>query len=428
MQISLFILLFFSSLINANGQETCSFVTKKKENKKRGLTIDKAVEKALCNRPSIMALGQEVYASRQKEKSALSRYLPQICSTTDIYNGGDAIKKSTPIYGNVHGEQLIFSFSSPIDAYKIRRQATTAIIYNKQGEEDSVRFEAEQSFILTYLVQQKKQLVESLYHSAYHTLEEQKARREVELTNNEEYLIALSQYKEAQKIVMQYQDEYKDAFGRLREILGMQEEIDKQPLSYTPGVSCMFPIQHYFEKAYEYKKIFKVKDAQIKEKKLSATFARRGYLPSISTFVDYNFTGGLQNREQPPSYAGMRVSWNVFDGFGRYFDAQAEEARMLQVTFEKEELEYSVRSRITEIYYSLSKKSKEVQAEKIAFVKSKYAFYTKREEYQVSKISYAELANARFTWENARYALLSKEVECSLLYRQLLFEAGYPVA
>lgn len=396
------------------------------QKKEAPLALDAAVSYALKNRPSILALGQQVNAVGYRARKQLSDYAPQLSVTAGINNAFGAGNDGTPTAFTVNGTQLIYSFASPFDRYKIFKEEQSSVFELQEALRDAVRFEVETSFLNTWLLQQKEMLIHSLAKSARITYEQAKDRYKVSTTSINQFLNAETNFARDSVSIENYAEDLYSAYAELSYRMGKQVT-PCQPLAWKPSGSTKIPrLDTCIDAAMNNRKELKSKDHRIEGARKRYSFTLRNYLPSFNVFGNVAYQGGIEGAPTTVKNGGAQLSWNIFDGLGNYFEAQTAHASMLEEQLEQTEIKHLIKSQVTQARNNLIKISRNLETNTVAYREARSVFVQKDQEAKLGLLAFAEFEQAALAWHQARFNWLTSRVAVEIKARELQFACGYP--
>ena len=396
------------------------------------LTLDKAIEIAYKNRPSIKAYKFATQASRYVEKQKLSGYFPQLTLSEKNYFA-NGVKGSTNQVA-FNASQLIYSFASPLDEYKIAKKGTEITKYSEETHKEYIRNAVEKSFLNAWLLQKKHTFIKTLQISAQTTFSKNRTEKKVNLLSQPDWLQKAATYSQNELTVALYSDDVNTIHKQLEYYLGKSINLTfhSNPKAHGEKMILQWNAQkkirighlnNYYDAAIKNRKEIKSKQKQIEQHKETSKLYKNMYLPSLNAFGQVE---KISNHNKKMSIAGLSLSWNLFDG-GKYFQqSQETHANMLKATMEKQDTIQQIKFEVESAYYALSQALKQLLAYEISLKQAISQYKKSENQHKIGQTSNVELKEAKCNLQTAKYSWLEYKVNATIKEKNLMYYCGYP--
>ena len=85
-----------------------------------------------------------------------------------------------------------------------------------------------------------------------------------------------------------------------------------------------------------------------------------------------------------------------------------------------------IKQEVETTYNTVHISLKSLHAQEAQFKQADNELILRKKQYEIGEISEVELAQAKTTWEQARYDLIHLKKQTATNYRELLYKSGYP--
>lgn len=399
------------------------------------LSMDQAVQMAYEYKPILKALKFAVKASREDEKKALAGYFPQITFQDIVYSsvggiadvtGGVVATGGVNVENNVsiQASQLIYSFAGPLESRRIARKGTEMAQYNEEQQKDLIRYNVEVSFLQSWLLQKKDELIKSLNNSSIQNIKKSEHQNKLNLLGKNDWLKDASGYAQNQATVFYYSDELNNAQSQLEYLIGKQFEgnIETINLEWDSSKEIKIePLENYYEKALKNRKDLKEKQKEIELQSETKSFYTKSYLPSVSLSGNVVRNAGVAS-----SIINLNFNWSISDGGANFHESNKANANKLKAIFEKDELTKQVKYDVQKAYYDLSTLLKQLAAKNIQLAQAQNEFNLNELQFKVGLISKVDFENSKMNWESQKFDWLTLKISAAIKERELSFVCGYP--
>ena len=421
--------------------------------KPKTFSMKEAVNLALQKKPSIHAYQYNIKNYKQQQKSSLSTYLPNVTLSESLYNTRNTsqIKSS---FG-LQASQTILNLSQ-MDNYKLHGTDVRSAKHQKESHKDVITLATQTTFLSAWLLQQKLPLILLHYNSAKETFAQSKNQYKNNLLDRNDWLKAKSTYASALATVNSYRGEVDEAQKALEYYTGSSLLLVPAkvvptkvvPAKVEPTVltwdqhgrthsgqnyygektkeTNLKPFNYYYNLARSNRKDLKIKQVAIESESLTSQYYAKKYIPSISLFGSATKSTLRAGNSSWSKDAGLRLSWNVFDGLSNYFNKSAADARKMKIVLEKQDLTNQVKKEVQTAHTALSTEIKNLIAQKVSYKQSKNEFNLKKQELNIGIISNVDFQTATYTYENAQHTWLNQVASTQLKEYELLYSCGYP--
>lgn len=419
-------------------QEINNKTETKPENKIKKITtlnMNQAVQMAYEYKPILKALKFAIKASREDEKKALAGYFPQITFQDTIYTSKGAIADVTGgvvsagginVENNfsVQASQLVYSFAGPLESRRIARKGTEIAQYTEEQQKDLVRYNVEVSFLQSWILQKKNELIKSLNDSSIENIKKAEHQNKLSLLGKNDWLKDASGYAQNQATVFYYSDELNNAQSQLEYLIGKQFEGDAETINLEWDSNQeikLESLENYYEKALKSRKELKEKQKEIELQSESQSFYKKTYLPSI------NLSGNVvRNAGVSSSIINLNFNWAISDGGANFHESNKANANKLKAILEKDELTKQIKYDVQKAYYDLSTLLKQLTAKNIQLSQAQNEFNLNELQFNVGLISKVDFENSKLNWETQKFDWLTLKISTAIKERELSFACGYP--
>ena len=124
--------------------------------------------------------------------------------------------------------------------------------------------------------------------------------------------------------------------------------------------------------------------------------------------------------------AGIRATWNVFDGLTNYFNSSIASGNKLRTELEKQDLTQSIKLEVQTAFSELKKSLKSFNTALITYQKAKNDFDLQKQKLSIGELSQTDFKAAEYSWQQAEYDFMGVKVDLTLKERTLAHACGYP--
>jgi len=389
------------------------------------LTLAKSVDMALQNRPSLKAFKFEIDTQETLAKKALSGYLPQIVGTTSTAY----VHHKKGLNENLALElsQLLYSFSGPLDEYKITKKDISIAKYSKESHEHLIRNQVENFFLKTWIIRKKINFIKSLEKASKERFKKETNKKEVDLLNKDEWLKAQAIYAKEDYDVSSYTDQLKSIQKSLEYYVGQKLFYPETKLFWNFRTPVNLEnLSTSYKKAFKFRPEIKSKEEEIEKARLQSNFYIKQYLPSLSLKGSAAYNKQTLSPISSYRQIGVQADWNLFDGLSSKHASDASNAQKIKAMMEKEDIVQKIKLEVEQEYYKLTTLLKDLKAKTAAIPFYKNRFLLNKQEFGIGMLSYVELEIAKQDWEKAIFDWLEVRVAVEIKKKDLDFVTGYP--
>ena len=427
--------------------------------KTRSLHIEQAVQTGFKKRTALKALQFSTKSKTELKREALSGYLPQLS-----FNSFTRLSKNVSGFRsiiNFKASQLVYSFSGPLDFYKIAKKDEHAAKLTELLFQDRLRHDIERTFLLSWLTQKQYKQSVTLAYSAHSTFERDKNMQKQQLLNKDNWLKSKATYAQNTTTASLLEQDLSILQGNLEQRIGVIFEghlniaaqrscKEDSPssciqtellLSCTnkPLFLCWSPrnsirlksLGYYKNQALKHRKELQIKDQEIKREVYIKRFHRNSYLPTISiegllSRDDVVATAAIQGPTIISQVAGINISWDIFDGMSRHYKAESAHANMMHLRMERHDMKTIIIDEVTTTHNQEKILIKQLNAQTAQLIKAHNDFILKKQKFDIGLIAKPDLDSACFEWENEKFEWLKIRVDSEIGMKNLLLTTGYP--
>ncbi len=414
------------------------------------LTMDDAVQHALQHNPNLEALCYAERAARCNADAERAGYLPTVTLTSDFSKepGQKTIKSVTALSAN----QLIYSFAGPLQKGERAKNLTAIAVFDKQVQANVIRLKTEEIFLQTWLLQEQRKTTTALKASAEAIFKRQSQKNKLEQLNKTEWLRDIGQYSQALVSIDHYEHDLLIAYNKLAFLMG-------ESLVLDPTINLVWhgkknyrlkSLNNYYQLALTNRPEVPQSIKSIAVEKCNVKLARGQRLP----FVTANAQTGLivtpasnvagvilgqdpevipqsslqDNSKESTSFWRLSLSfnWPIFDGLVTYHREQQADAERIRKLCEREQLVLGIKQEVHGKYYTLLKHLKQLQTQKVYYLRNFHEFTFAKQKYELNKSSRIEFNEALVAWEQTRLDWCERNVKLELAERALMYACGYP--
>lgn len=401
----------------------CSAGCKRTPVKTDTVSLEQAYDLALENRSSIKAAAFDIQKQRRLQQAALAGYFPQISlNVPSLGPQSDDFPQPDAIFTI---SQLIWSFASPYDSYKIAQYDVKIAQYNRQLEINKAHHEAEAAHLTAWQREQEHQKIAALFFATRTTFDAASHKYQIGLISKNDWLTAASASAEQQARVQAYPSETARTRGVLEQAI--ETSLGDAKVIWDGTVPPeLDSLDTYYKQALALRPEIKIAQAeQAKAEKLDS-FYQCKYLPTVSLASNVTYYTGFKKRKFTTWSVGVAFEW-TFDGLANLFQAEASQQQALQAEMESCNTVQQVKVEVQNAYHRLNELFEELQAEQTHLLQGKNAWALARKQYELGLISKVEYTQALQAWEQTKFDWKTKKEAAAQEYRNLRFACGYPI-
>jgi|GEM_PF-1641577 outer membrane protein TolC len=407
------------------------------------LTLEQSIELAYKHKPSIQALNQAKETAKITRRNTLSSYMPQVSGTAKKYVSSNYISGDYKSSIGISASQLVYNFAGPQDRYKIAGKDINKAEYSVKQHKNYIRLEVEKAFLNAWLLQKKEDYITKLYIASKETFAKNQHQKSLDILAQNEWLQATVDFSNNMTIVQSYQDELNVAEQTLSYLTGQKQRISTitntntivSNVTYPETITVLYwdknhptqikPIEHYYQLALKSRSDLKIKDEEISKQKLEGNYYLKKYLPGVSLFGRYDRYETTSSGNYDSKEAGIKLSWNIFDGLTNYFNKSIADGNKVKTELEKQDLQQSIKLEIQTAHSGLCKILKEFNTANITYKKEHNDFELKKQQFSIGQLSKTDYFIAEQTWQQSELAHLTAKVNVTLQASLLEHACGY---
>jgi outer membrane protein TolC len=411
------------------------------------LTVEEAKELALKNNRLIKSYEEELKVTTYKLKEAKGAYLPKINLSETYINTDepataafakmaqgkfdfDYFNNELPDPDRVNNFETRIEIIQPIYmqgkiyfSIKQSSEMNKANIFTLERVRENILFNTVKSFY-------SKIVAEKYYIAVEKSLE--RTRRYYEFSQNlyKNGMILKSDLLVAKSYMLQNEEELLNAKKQvqvsesfLQRLLDVDEEINvvwgdipiENHLNLDELISFALENRNDIKTMKSYSKI-----AEYEMKK-----NRSEFLPEIVLFADYKINDEDFMGDSGSGFtAGLRVKFNLFDGFSSTNRIKASKSNMLSILHKISDKKLAIKTEIKEAYYSYITSIKKIEAMEKQVAAAYSALEITQNRFNEGLARITELLDREVEVKEAELKLVMAEYELLVSYAELLFASG----
>ena len=397
------------------------------------LTMQQAVERAYVHKPSVQAYQHAITAAQRQQKGKLAPFIPNISLSETIHDNNSNTKAENAL--GISANQTILDLSTR-DAYRIAGKTVEKTELLKETHKHDIRKQVELAFLNAWLQQQRVRLIAAQFRSAHETFKQDKHKKSLDLYGENDWLKTTVNYSSNLTTVRTYTDDVAIAQHTLSYFTGMplvllptaalHPEYKGTKLQWTPQKKfALASRETYYTQARNNRPEIKQLEKDIETESLYSDFYTKKYVPSVNIYASGSKYIKHKTKSQWTHDAGIKVSWNIFDGAANYFEKSAADARKLKAILNRNDLIEKIRLDVQTAYSNVKKAIKTFDTTTITLNQERNEYALKKQEYQLGTISPVDFDQARFKWEQAKFAWATQAVTAAQKERELDYACGY---
>ncbi len=414
------------------------------------LSMDDVVQKAMQHNPDLEALRYAERAAQIGANGALAGHLPTV-GLESVFSkepGQKSVKSATALRVN----QLIFSFSGPLQQYQQAKTVMAIAGFEKEAQANQLRLETEKAFLLAWLLQEQKNMVQARNDSAESGFKRQTQKKNLGQLDHVAWLNDVAEYSDRLVSVENYGYDHESVLKKLEFFMGDSLELglsvkllweDKKDYHLKSlNAHYHLALMHRPEVAKSIKEIAR------EEWNMKLASGVRLPILSAGAHVDHIVTPaqdtpgvifGADTEVIPQSslketckasnnfwQLSLTFSMPIFDGLVSHYHEQQAQAEKAKALCKREQVVLSVKNQVQEKYFMLLKLLKQLRTHKAYYLRTGNEFKVMQQKYQLGKISPVEFDVAFATWQKTQFDYLEHKVGIAMAERELLYTCGYP--
>lgn len=319
------------------------------------LTLHKAIQEALRDSLSIQKSESQLHENEYKKIAAVSSFLPSLTGSVSYLPE----KKYMLVDMNLGSGTTTIQQVVPTTIYSLKAQwpifeggAGLSLYQSASAAEDSARLEHDwQKFLVSrqaiqsfYSLLAQKALLEVSFQNKKALedhLKDIKAYQSVGASTHYDVLRVETQLSLAESELLSTEDNIEVAKSRLGEVLGKEKEIRELSGQFPPVNAALIEGVKIGETSQ--RGDLQALGKKVEAGQLLANSASKFWIPRLSLVGEFNRYNNVNDRFNDNNafresyFAGLNLSWNIFDGFSSYGRSgqQLEQSRQLEKTFQQ---------------------------------------------------------------------------------------------
>jgi len=346
------------------------------EEKKQGeenevLTVDDCIKAALENNPAYGKVRENMRAAVAQILTAWGNYIPTVSSSfnlsqnnrtssfvdpSGVLRTSGGISKSTG--GGLSANLTLFDAASHYfdmkNAHYFEKERSQRLTSSEISLVDQVR----RAYFDALRQQQLLTAAQNQAQSRRDQLRLAEARFSVGSVTRLDVLQAQVDVRDQELVILQYENALKNTKMALNQLMGSQLARDFNLVDKFPLVEVIYKVEDLVSEALQQHPDVKALDLQIKQQENVLWMGRLAYLPTISTSLSYSRSAdGLELIPNQDKGRGLsvRMSWNIWDSFGRFSRNRNTEIQLNNLLFDRVSLQLSIERYVRQYYLDLTR-------------------------------------------------------------------------
>lgn len=401
------------------------------------LTPKNSIETAYVNRPDLKKTFYDIRASERMSRVALSGYLPQIIAEGGAGRAAPLSFFAPERFAILRFTQLLYSPAGPIEQFRIARQDTRALEWQRIILQDKIRFEAETGVLDLWLSQQKENLIRTYDQVSADLFKQQTNEFNLGLSDQARFLQQTAEFATAQARVRKYTDELINTSSSLEKNLGIiccpTTPIDTYQVKLVLDSILKTEIKsdavNYYKDALSNRQELNMIDEKIKQEQYWQSFYGLSYIPSISLYtniIKYWFRRApIEGALASGWNAGVKFNWE-FDGLANVFNKSAAGEREFSAMMDRIDMLAKIKKEVYTNFADLQVALKDFKSVQQEYERAGNEITLNRKQFEVGLISPVEIQLQETLWLKAQHDFLTSKVAVAKHYRALMYSCGYP--
>jgi outer membrane protein len=335
------------------------------------LTLDKAIDIALKNQPSITAGRFAVWASDARINEALSPYYPQISASTSYSKvspatSGSSLNSSTyDSYTASAGlNQLLSDFGKTAIQVRISRLNNLSSKYDLSTTQETVVYNVKQAYYTVLQTIRNRSVIQQTVKQFQEHLDQAKGFFEAGTKAKFDVTKAEVDLSNARLNAITADNQVKQAYVTLKNALGLPEVPDFQLENNLLYVPYELPVEQALEKAYVQRPDLQSLIMKREASKESINLVKKGYYPTFSANAGYQYSGTAFPLNNGWNY-GLSLSVPIFNGFITKYQVSEAAANYGTVSANEQTLRLDIYSQVQQGYLSLRAAGERIRASEL---------------------------------------------------------------
>ncbi len=411
------------------------------------LTMDEAVSRSLAYRPDLEAFYYAVEQGKYVAKQQLSGYYPkvQVTSYLSKTQRQDSFKNGT----EMRGDQLIFSWSGPLQAYRLAKKMTQVTAFDKEVQEHFIRYSVQTTFLDTYLKQQQHYKIIHLSDSSKATYARSKQEKNVDMLDKKDWLRRVETHANDVATIEGYSFDLNNACKKLEFLVGttlieektVGKKTNEKEYTFTmlqweqPEKTIQKKCGEYVDLALQNRPELKRESKRIEIQDASLVLHQGQRLPTVAAYgkagfdnqrmIDSGTTVGRRGNYEYHEY-GFTMQWSLFDGLTTHYKEQQDRVGKLKATLDREQMIINIKEQVTTAFYDFLNALSQCKAQKIKYIRAKNDFELNEVLFKQSLITEDIYKQGKTDWESAQFDWITSNVTVAMKEKTLAYYCGYP--
>jgi outer membrane protein len=380
------------------------------------LTLQRAIDIALKNQPSILAGQSTVRANEATIGQARANYYPQLTgsgSYSKVYqagniSGSNAAGKYDQYSSAVGLSQTIFDFGKTPTQVRINSLNTESSRFDLDNTLNTVVFNVKQAFYNVLQAQRNRDVAGESVKQFQEHLDQAQGFYGVGTKSKIDVTKAEVDLSNARLNLIKAENQVKLSLVTLNSAMGMSNFPDyslEDNLFYTKyGLPFEEALSTVYNQRPDLQSLIKKKEAA----KSSIDLARKGYFPVLSGNANYAYSGNSSSGTGFPlnnswNY-GVSISIPIFSGFDTKYSVAQAQANYDAISANEQSLRLDVYSQLQQAYLSLRQADESISTSEVAVRQAKENVELATGRYQAGVGSPLEVTDALVSLNNAQVA------------------------
>jgi outer membrane protein len=334
------------------------------------LTLDKAIDIALKNQPSITAGRFAVRASDARINEALSPYYPQISASTSYSKvspatSGPSNAGTYESYSASAGlNQLISDFGKTATQVRISKLNNLSSKYDLTTTQETVTYNVKQAYYTVLQTMRNRIVVQQTVNQFQEHLQQAQGFFEAGTKAKFDVTKAEVDLSNARLNAITADNLVKQAYVTLKNAMGLPEVPDFQLENNLLYVPYELPVEQAIEKAYVQRPDLQSIIMKREASKESINLIKKGFYPTLSANGGYQHTGTAFPLNRGWNY-GLSLSVPIFNGFITKNQVSEAEANLGTISANEQTLRLDIYSQVQQGYLSLRAAAERIRASEL---------------------------------------------------------------
>jgi len=376
------------------------------------LTLQRAVDIALKNQPSILAARSTVRANEATIGQAQANYYPQLAasgsysrvsSATNNTWTTDTSGKYNQYTSNMGLSQTIFDFGKTPTQVNINSLNTESSRFDLNNTLDTVVFNVKQAFYNVLQAQRNRDVADESVKQFQQHLDQAQGFYSVGTKAKIDVTKAEVDLSNAQLNLIKAENQIKLSRVTLNNAMGIPNSPDyslQDSLSYTKyGLSFEDALSRVYVQRSDLQSMIKKKEAA----KASIDLARKGYFPVLTGSANYGYSGTNFPVTDGWNY-GVSLSFPLFSGFDTKYQVAQAQANYDTLRANEQSLRLDIYSQVQQGYLTLREAEESIGTSELTVQQAKENVELATGRYQAGVGSPLEVTDALVGLNNAQVA------------------------